>query len=183
MRIFLVSLFSVVLFSSVSGYFALYTPKSSHPIINNARHQEFLKLFEKIETQLQNKNSEEVIALCNEAILTASDKTNVAKAYFLRSKAHYQLKKVDEAKKDLLYAKEIDFETFSKKAKYSFVKSIRELQLYESEIFSGAPKNIKKELVYSLYYVVVLICFMSLIIIFKVVRIPQRKVLLHAENS
>ena len=89
---------------------------------------------------------------------------------------------MEDAKKDLLYAKEIDFNTFSTKAAYSFIKSLRELQLYESELFSGARTDIKKEMIYSVYYGVVLISIISLITLLRAVR-TQKKGLSRAKIS
>lgn len=183
MRFFLLSFSCVVLLSGLSGYYALYTPKFSRPSNVYVYPNEYLKAFDQIELAIIEKRYDEALLLCNEAILSATDKRVVAKSYFLRSKIYYKNQDIENAKKDLLYAKEIDFETFSSKAAYSFIKSLRELQLYESELFSGAKKDLKKELIYSIYYGVVLICLISLIILLKTAHIPQRKGLLYAENS
>lgn len=174
MKLFIYSLVCVVLLSGVSGYYALYTPKFSRPSNIFSYPEEFLKHVEEIETHLKNKQANEVIQMCNEEILSASDKKVIAKTYFLRSKAYHQLGEIEDAKKDLLYAKEIDFETFSNRAAYSFIKSLRELQLYESELFSGSPKNIKKEMMYSVYYGVVLFCMICLITLLRAIHKPHK---------
>lgn len=182
MKLFFSSLLCVMILSALCGYIALYTPKIPRSSNVTAYPEEFIRHFENIEARLKDKQANEVIQMCNETILTAVDKKIVAKAYFLRSKAHHQLGNLEDAKKDLLYAKEIDFNTFSTKAAYSFIKSLRELQLYESELFSGARTDIKKEMIYSVYYGVVLISIISLITLLRAVR-TQKKGLSRAKIS
>lgn len=167
MKLFFMSLFLVSILSGISGYIALYTPKFSRPSNVYTYPQEYLKVFVQIEDATKNNRPREAIDLCNEAITTAPDQKVVAKSYFLRSKAYKQMNDIDNAKKDLLYAKEIDFETFSTKAAYSFSKSLRELVLYESELFSNRKKDYREDLQPSLIYMIGLIGFSALIVFFR----------------
>lgn len=168
-------MFLVFMLSGISGYLALYTPKFSRPSNAYTYPQEYLKVFEQIEAVTKEKHFNEAIVLCNEAITTSTEQKVVAKSYYLRSKAYYQLNDFENAKKDVLYAKEIDFETFSAKATYSFVKSLREFALYESELFSNRKKNYEDELKPSAYYAIALIVFSAFIFIFKAILSFKKK--------
>lgn len=168
MRIFLSALLFVVFMSGISGYYALYTPKFQRPKDTYTYPVEYLQKFESIETRLDQKNNlDELLTLCNEMILTSSDKKVVAKAYFLSSKIKVFQNNLEGAKKDLLYAKEIDFETFKKRATYSFVRSLREFTQYESELFSKRKKLYMEDLKPSIYYVFGLIIFIFLTLFIK----------------
>lgn len=175
MKLFITSLFLVVALSWISGYFALYTPKFSRP--NNAYSypQEYLLAFEQIEKMIIENNWKDAFSLCNEVILSAGDKKVVAKSYYLRSKVYFHTNDIVNAKKDLLYAKEIDFDTFSQKATYSFVKSLREFVLYESELFSNHKKNYVDDLKPSVYYSIALIAFTALVFTFKAIYSFRKK--------
>lgn len=183
MKFFISALCFVSILTWLSGYYALYTPKISRPSNVVVYQEEFLERFNTIEEHLSHHKFEEALTLCNEVILSATDKKTVAKAYYLRSKANHLLNENDSAKKDLLYAKEIDYETFKIKATYSFVKSLRDFQLYESELFSGNKKNINKELIYSLYYGIGLLCALCLIVLYRTNRELIIKEIPHAKNK
>ena len=175
MKLFLLSFALVTLLSSISGYIALYTPKFARPSNVYTYPQEYLKIFADIEVATLNNRVNEAIDLCNDAIATAPDQKVVAKAYFLRSKAYKQSNDIENAKKDILYAKEIDFETFSNKAAYSFIKSLRELALYESELFSNKKKDFREDLKPSLYYMLILLGGSALILLIRSLSFIQKE--------
>jgi len=169
MRFFLAAFFLVFTLSWISGYFALYTPKISRPKNTYEYPKEYLLIFEEIENKINEKKFEGAALLCNEVILSATDKKVVAKSYYLRSKVYYHTQDFENAKKDLLYAKEIDFETFSTRATYSFIKSLREFVLYESELFSNRKKEYTEDLKPSVYYTIGLVVFSIFAFIFKAI--------------
>lgn len=175
MRLFLLSFTLVALLSAISGYIALYTPKFSRPSNVYTYPQEYLKVFSDIETATKENRVNDAIDLCNDAIASAPDQKVVAKAYFLRSKAYKHSNDIENAKKDVLYAKEIDFETFSTKAAYSFIKSLRELALYESELFSNRKKDFREDLKPSLYYILVLFGASALILLIRSLSFIQKE--------
>lgn len=179
MRLFLTSLIFVFLFSAISGYFALYLPKFSRPKDTYTYPVEYITKFTDIEEKIRTKiNLDKALLTCNDIILSSDDKKVVAKAYYLSSKIKHLQNNIKDAKKDLLYAKEIDFETFSKRATYSFVKSLREFTLYESELFSQKKKLYIEDLKPSIYYVSGLIFFIFLTLFFRtlsLIRKSERK--------
>lgn len=175
MRLFLLSFTLVALLSAISGYIALYTPKFSRPSNVYTYPQEYLKIFTDIEAATKQNRVNEALDLCNDAIANAPDQKVVAKAYFLRSKVYKQSNDIENAKKDILYAKEIDFETFSTKAAYSFIKSLRELTLYESELFSNRKKDFREDLKPSLYYILVLFGASALILLIRSLSFIQKE--------
>jgi hypothetical protein len=170
MRLFVFSTIFVCIATYISGYFALYLPKRGAPQPNKDYPVEFKKPIEDMVRSLNDEKYSTVIDLANQLIIYATDHRVVATAYFLRSKANFGLKNINEAKKDLLYAKQLEFDNFSKTTRYTFINSLRSLALYESELFSGHKKDYLIDIAPSIYYVFALLFIGVLTFAFRQLR-------------
>jgi len=173
MRFFLSSIFITIL-SLICGHYAMFVvPHHAHKKPYQYSKQDtsiLLSIQKDIKT-----NKQKALQEASTLALSSKDIHAVSKAYFLRSQINFLQNNIHDAKKDLAYAKEIEFDTFSKTAKYPFIKSLRSLAQYESQLNSGYKKSYIQDLVPTFYYLLGMFVFIVIVTLIKLGLFKKNK--------